>query len=163
MHGYGQPFAIPNFFIVVGICLAGLILVPMLLWRALGHLVAGPLEPGDRRLRRLGWLTGAAALSVYTWGALHLVLDETAASDACHQVVRAAAGRNAEADISAYRTTYVPLGFGCQVRGRGTFEAAVPAYVNPTAFGLAALGVLFVQLDRLAGGRRAADAPTAGS
>lgn len=68
MHGCGQPYATPNLLVPMIIFLVALIVVPTLLWRALGPFISGPLIPRDSAVRSLGQLTGAAALSMYPWG-----------------------------------------------------------------------------------------------
>lgn len=75
------------------------------------------------------------------------------ASDYCMQAVKA--GAAAAGHISAFRTTYLPLSFSCQVPSKGTYEAAVPEYVNPTVFALLAFGFLFAIL----GGPRRGNPP----
>jgi hypothetical protein len=110
-------------------------------------------------LRYLAAFAAAGAVAVYTWGALHLLIDETAADQACKDAVGAAQA----ADVDRYETSLVPLRFGCHVSGGGTYEAAVPGYVNPTVLGLALLAIIlaiFAALD--SSGRSASDTSSTG-
>ncbi|MEX2985647.1 hypothetical protein [Streptomyces sp. C36] len=85
-------------------------------------------------LRCLAALAGAAAATVYTWGALHLMLlDETGRDQACKEAVGAARAMH----VDGYRPTYIPLRLGCHVTNDGTYAAGVPEYINPTVLGLA--------------------------
>jgi hypothetical protein len=71
-------------------------------------------------------------------GALHLLMDETAAADEC----RAAVGPAQAGDIDRYEWSFVPLRFSCHVAGGGTHDIAVPAYVNPIALTSGLLAVV---------------------
>jgi hypothetical protein len=70
-------------------------------------------------------------------------MDETAAADEC----RAAVGPAQAGDIDRYEWSFVPLRFGCHVADGGTYDIAVPAYVNPIALTFGALSVVLAASD----------------
>lgn len=84
--------------------------------------------------RSLATLAAAAAVAVYVWGAVHLVLmDDTAITQACREAV----GKARAAGIDRYEASYIPLRLGCQVGGDEVYAVGVPGYVNPAALGFA--------------------------
>ncbi|MBT2383120.1 hypothetical protein [Streptomyces sp. ISL-11] len=90
-------------------------------------------------LRYLASLAGAAAVAVYTWGAVHLMLlDETGRDQACKEAVGTAHAMH----IDGYRPTYIPLRLGCHVTGDGTYAAGVPEYIIPTVLVLAFIALV---------------------
>ena len=103
----------------------------------------GVRTPGATgNLRRLAALAAAGAAAVYAWGALHLLMDETAAAEC-----RAAVGPAHAGDIDRYEWSFVPLRFGCHVADGGTYDIAVPAYVSPIALVFGALSVVLAASD----------------
>ncbi|WP_155885019.1 hypothetical protein [Actinomadura flavalba] len=81
-------------------------------------------RPGDG-LWALAVLAWSAAVCVYGWGLLHLMMDETAAAETCGAAVGAA-------QVTAYSSSFVPLRFTCHTVGGGA-DVAVPPYVNRMA------------------------------
>jgi hypothetical protein len=123
-----DPFAVPNplvLFAVVSLSAAGF--VALLAYARLTLKRARGPEPAPGAVWRcVAALVAAVALGVYIWGALHLVMDESAADQAC----KTAVGPAHAATVDAYRTSLVPLRFGCHVAGAGTVEGAIPRHVN---------------------------------
>lgn len=104
------------------------------------------------RYRSLAALAAGAAVAVYVWGAVHLlVLDGSARDDACKRAVGAARAMH----IDAYRPTYIPLRLGCHVAGGRTYSVGVPGYANPTVLALAALAVVLAVAAALESERKA--------
>jgi hypothetical protein len=66
-----------------------------------------------------------------------MLQDETSADLRC----KAAVGPGNATHVASYDISYFPLHFGCRVHGVGTFEAAVPGYLNPTLIALVAVAV----------------------
>jgi hypothetical protein len=143
-----DPFAVPNplvLFAVVVLSAAGL--VALLAYARLTlRRARGPKPAPGAVWRCVASLVAAVALGVYIWGALHLVMDESAADQAC----KTAVGPAQAGQVDGYRTSLVPLRFGCHVAGKGTVEGAIPGHVNSvvaiTAIlaGATALVALFV-------------------
>lgn len=98
----------------------------------------------DRVLRGLAAVAAAVTIAVYSWGALAMLQDETAATEACQQAV----GPTHAGDVAGYEISFVPLRFGCRVDGVGTYEAFVPGFVNPTALVLVLVTAVLVGLAR---------------
>ncbi|GHE95694.1 hypothetical protein GCM10018785_71040 [Streptomyces longispororuber] len=85
-------------------------------------------------LRATAALLAAGAAALYAHGAVRLLgLDITEHDQAC----RAAVGAARVPRLDGYEATYVPLRLGCRVAGDGTYTAGVPAWLNPSAAGLA--------------------------
>ncbi|GAB2622812.1 hypothetical protein GCM10027168_63500 [Streptomyces capparidis] len=104
-----------------------------------------PADAGVR-LRGLACLVGAAAITVYVWGALHVAGAVVEAEDGGTGSVPfptcvEAGGKDAAAQVDGYRIGYLPVRFVCAIDGGG-YTAAVPGYVNPVALGLAAAAFL---------------------
>ncbi|MFE0103989.1 hypothetical protein [Streptomyces sp. NPDC059009] len=158
-----DPFDGHDWMSLMGIALLGLILTTSLTAYACTTLTRHglPLAGPAVWLRATAALSGAGAIALYAWGAVHLMtFDETSRTDACqHAVGPAHAG-----DIDGYRPTYLPLRFGCHVKGGATYDVGVPGYVNPGALGLGVAAVVLAGLAGLtiwAGRRRARSAAEA--
>ena len=120
-----DPFAVPNplvLFAVVSLSAAGL--VALLAYARLTlRRARGPGPAPGAGWRCVAALVAAVALGVYIWGALHLVMDESAADQACKTAVGPAhAGK-----VDAYRTSLVPRVPAVTSQARGTVEARFPA------------------------------------
>jgi hypothetical protein len=139
------PWAMPHPVVLLGIAVAGLAGTPIAVWRGLAGLRRARRSRPAGVLRAFATLSGAAALGVYTWGLLHLLMDESQADENC----KAAVGRALSGDVAGYDVSFLPLRFGCRVDGVGTFEAVVPGHVNPTVFGLVLLTALLAGLARV--------------
>ncbi|MEV6587542.1 hypothetical protein [Streptomyces acidicola] len=137
-----DPFAGPSPLIVLLIIVVGGITAFGLAGYGFGRLGRHGVRGSGPEvvLPSLAALAGAAALAMYVWGAVHLLLDETMTTDACREAV----GEQHAAGIDRYDVSYVPLRLGCHVEGVGTYAAAVPGYVNPAAVGLALTGVVLM-------------------
>jgi hypothetical protein len=129
-----EPYAGHNPVVVLLLSLAGLLATPGLAIYAVVTLVRA-----GRRRTRAGLLKGAAILAwvatvgMYTWGVLHLLLlDEHAQAAACTKVL-GGPDKRSEVVVDRYETSFVPLRFGCHVKGGKTYEAAIPGYLNPVA------------------------------
>ncbi|GAA4231256.1 hypothetical protein GCM10022254_27940 [Actinomadura meridiana] len=137
-----EHFALPNPRVLLVILLVGAVVtlwlvsyvIRRLYWYSLGY----RRSPGVG-VRCLTAVVAAAAIGMYVWGALHLVIDKTTADQEC----KAAVGAARAGDVDRYEPSFVPLGFGCHVAGGGSYEAAVPGYVNPA---VAVLGFTAVTL-----------------
>lgn len=134
------PWTLPNPIALLVIILGGSITAIVLAGYAFSAIVRHGFRPSGRTspLRYFATLAAAATIAVYAWGALHMLVDESTASQQCKEAV----GPTHAAHVAGYHTSFVPLRFGCQVEGVGTYEALVPGYVNPTVLGLALLTVL---------------------
>jgi len=146
------PWAMPNPVVLLGLTFIGLFGTPIILWRGLAGLRRRHRDRPGGFLQALATVSGAAALGVYTWGIVHLLMDETQADANC----KAAVGRALASDVAGYDVSFLPLRFGCRVDGVGTFEAVVPTHVNPTVLGLVLLTALLAGLARV----RSSDRPT---
>jgi hypothetical protein len=116
------------------VILVGVVVAASMAFRAINVLTRRGFRQGRERLtfRYLAMLIWSAAIAAYIWGSLHLLLDETAADAAC----KTAVGPEHAGHVSSYDISYFPLHFGCRVTGVGTFEGAVPGYLNPTVVAL---------------------------
>jgi hypothetical protein len=141
----GNPWALPNPIALLLIVFGGIAAAATLA----GYVITTVVRRGARtrgatgNLRRLAALTAAGASAVFAWGALHLLMDETAAADEC----RVAVGPAQAGGIDRYEWSFVPLRFGCHVADGDTFDIAVPAYVNPVVLTFAALSVVLAASD----------------
>jgi hypothetical protein len=132
-----DPYALPNFTLVATIVVFGAAAAIVCATLAVLALLAFN--------RRRAWVlpaglaAGAAAVafSVYTWGALHLAMDETQAGEMCMSAVPTEHAGH----VSGYETTFVPLHFRCELRDGRKYATAVPDHVNPLAFSAAALSI----------------------
>ncbi|MCX4395756.1 hypothetical protein [Streptomyces sp. NBC_01767] len=103
------------------------------------------------RLRSLAAFAAAGAVSLYVWGAIHLVtLDETRRDLACKEAV----GPAHVMEIDSYRPTYIPLGLGCHIENGTTYPAGVPGYLNRAAAALALTAVVLGGFTALESERR---------
>ncbi|MEO3978660.1 hypothetical protein [Streptomyces sp. CAU 1734] len=115
---------------VLAIVLFGLIAILMGLVYLCVTLAARRAKP---RTAAEKWRAGSvacvcAAIALYVWGALHLVLlDETAQSESC----RNTGGPQQAARVDGYIGEYVPLRLVCHISEGGSYTTAVPGYVNP--------------------------------
>lgn len=151
-----DPWAMPNPVVLLGLTFIGLLGTPIVLWCGLAGLRHGrPGRPGGV-LRALATVSGAGALGVYTWGILHLLMDETQADENC----KTAVGRALASDVAGYDISFLPLRFGCRVDGVGVFEAVVPSYVNSMVVGLVLITALLAGLARVRSSDRPAPAPS---
>lgn len=90
-------------------------------------------------IRSLAAFTTAAALAIYAWGAVHLMLlDGTRRDEACKRAV----GTAHAISIDEYRPAYIPLRLGCHVAGVGTYSVGVPSYINPAVLVLVVLTIV---------------------
>jgi hypothetical protein len=135
----GDPWALPNPVLLVVLILVGPVVAISLAFRAVDVLTRRGFRPGRQRLtlRYLAMITWSAAIAAYSWGAFHLLQDETSAMRRC----RTAVGPEHAGHVASYDTTFFPLRFGCEVNGVGTFEAAVPGYANPVIIGLVVVAI----------------------
>lgn len=105
-----------------------------------------------RTLRGLAALSGATAVLLYAWGALHLVgavatSEDGGTSSAPNPACLEADGAERAAGSTGYGVSFVPLGFTCHRADGGSFGAdAVPGYVNPAVLGLSAIAVVLAGL-----------------
>lgn len=137
-----HPWAMPDPVVLLGIASVGLVGTPIVLWHGLAGLRRARRGRPAGVLRAFATISGAAALGVYTWGSLHLLMDESQADENC----KTAVGRALSGDVAGYDVSFIPLRFGCRVDGVGTFEAVVPGHVNPTVLGLVLLTALLAGL-----------------
>ncbi|MEE1751543.1 hypothetical protein [Streptomyces sp. SP18CS02] len=137
----GDPYDGHNPLLVILLALAGIVVTPWLTLRAVVLLSRGAAARAvHTAVRGAVALVWAGAVGMYGWGVLHLVLlDESNQALACREVL----GPERSPLLDRYEPSFVPLRFGCHVRGGQTYEAAVPGYVNPVA---GALGVAAVAL-----------------
>ncbi|GAB3257524.1 hypothetical protein [Kineosporia babensis] len=131
----------PNPVVLVLIPLLALFVVPVLGGFGVVVLVRGRRQR-PRVLRGLAMVTAAATIAAYTWGALHLLRDESDTNNRCQAVV----GPKYAGDIEAYEHSLVPLRFACRVDGVGTWEIFVPGYANLLVLALALATVLLAAL-----------------
>ncbi|KUO21857.1 hypothetical protein [Streptomyces dysideae] len=129
-----EPYAGHNPVAVLLLALAGLIATPGLAIYAVVTLIrAAAKQTLGSLLKGAAVLAWVVTIGMYTWGVLHLLLlDESAQAAACTQVLGGPEKRS-EVVIDRYETSFIPLHFGCHVKGGRTYEAAVPGYVNPVA------------------------------
>ncbi|WP_413799503.1 hypothetical protein [Streptomyces iranensis] len=119
------------------ICLIGVIVS----FTLIGMLGSGIARRTGRRMTRAEWLGGTALPSVcatialYAWGALHVMFME---SDNMREECAEAGGAAKAAQVDRYSASYLPLRFTCRIDEGGSYDAAVPGYVNP------AMGIAFV-------------------
>ncbi|MBL1118912.1 hypothetical protein JK364_42100 [Streptomyces sp. 110] len=124
-----------NSILLLFICLIGVITVCTLI----ALLGSGLAKRTGRRKTRAEWLGGIALLSVcvtialYIWGALHVMFME---SDTMREACAKAGSPEKAAQVDRYSARYLPLRFTCQIDKGGSYDAAVPGYVNP-AMGIA--------------------------
>ncbi|WP_262699801.1 MULTISPECIES: hypothetical protein [Streptomyces] len=119
-----------NSILLLFICLIGVIVI----FTLIGVLGSGIARRTGRRKTRAEWLGGIALLSVcatvalYIWGALHVMFMESYnKSEACAK----AGGAAKAAQVDRYSASYFPLRFTCRIDEGGSYDAAVPGYVNP--------------------------------
>ncbi|MGW5448757.1 hypothetical protein [Streptomyces asiaticus] len=126
-----------NSILLLFICLIGVIVI----FTLIGLLGSGVAKRTGRRKTRAEWLGGIALLSVcvtialYIWGALHVMFME---SDNMRDECAKAGGTAKAAQVDRYSASYLPLRFTCHIDEGGSYDAAVPGYVNP------AMGITFV-------------------
>lgn len=119
------------------ICLIGVIVI----FTLVGMVGSGIVQRTGRRKTRAEWLGGIALLSVcatvalYIWGALHVMFME---SYTMREECAKAGGAAKAAQVDRYSASYFPLRFTCRIDEGGSYDAAVPGYVNP------AMGIAFV-------------------
>ncbi|MGW9212276.1 hypothetical protein ACWGR4_35590 [Embleya sp. NPDC055664] len=135
-----DPFALPDPVVLLLIILVGLVATPTLFVYAFKTMARHGIRKSGSAvtLRYLAAFAAGAALAVYAWGALGLLMDETAAAQACKDAV----GPARAGSVDRYEFALVPLRFGCHVAGDGTYEAVIAGYVNPTVLGLVLLAVV---------------------
>ncbi|WP_445519097.1 hypothetical protein [Streptomyces sp. NEAU-174] len=126
-----------NSILLLFICLIGVITFCTLI----ALLGSGMAKRRGRRKTRAEWLGGIALLSVcvtialYIWGALHLMFME---SDTMRDACAKAHSPEKAAQVDGYSASYLPLRFTCRIDKGGSYDAAVPGYINP------AMGIAFV-------------------
>lgn len=130
----GDPWALPNPIVLIMVVLVGLVVAASMAFRAINVLARRGFRAGRERItfRYLAMFVWSVTIATYVWGVLHLLQDESAADAAC----KAAVGPQNAGHVASYDISYLPLHFGCRVTGVGTFEAAVPGYLNPTLIAL---------------------------
>ncbi|WP_432189520.1 hypothetical protein [Streptomyces sp. Tue6028] len=133
-----QPYAGHDGTVVLLLTLAGLVATPWLLVRGVRLLVrARAARTATAALRSAAALAWAAAIGMYTWGVLHLVLfDDQDRSRACNTAV-------GDRRLTGYDPSFFPLHFGCRTGDGHTVEAVIPSYINPavTVLGVCALAL----------------------
>jgi hypothetical protein len=130
-----DPYALPSFLVVTAVVVLGCAATILLL-----SLMVVAFSTVTRRRRwllpaGLACAAGAAAIGGYVWGALHLTMDETQATELCRSAVPAEQAGH----VAGYETTFIPLQFGCRLPDGQVVPTAVPDDVNGFVFGAAAL------------------------
>ncbi|MFJ2199474.1 hypothetical protein [Streptomyces violaceusniger] len=119
-----------NSILLLFICLIGVIVI----FTLIGILGSGVSKRTGRRKTRADWLGGIALLSVcatialYIWGALHVMFME---NDNMREECTRAGGAAKAAQVDRYEAHYLPLRFTCHLDEGGSYDAALPGYVNP--------------------------------
>ncbi|KQW12917.1 hypothetical protein [Streptomyces sp. Root369] len=97
-----------------------------------------------RGLRGFATLAGLVALVVYIWGLLHLAGAFLEAEDGGtgSAPLPPCLGNEQAVHVVDYSLSFLPLSFDCEMKGGGSYAAAViPGYVNPVAVGSALTAV----------------------
>lgn len=132
--------------LLVVLGLTGVLGAPTLAIYGIEGLVRRSVRASGERavLRHLSALVWSATAAAYVWGLLYIVQDESSGALACQSAV----GPQYAEHVSGYEVSFFPLHFGCQVDGVGTFEGAVPGYINPLVIVLllAAITLTFLTL-----------------
>lgn len=145
-------------YLLIVVVLGGLIVVPVLLVYTVVVVVRRLVKRRPARgtaLRAAALLAACVAVANYSWGALHLTADDSAAIARCQASVPKAyvSGR------LTYDVSLVPLRAQCRVPGVGAFApkstwadgdlGELPGYVNPTVAVATCLALaLFVAVKR---------------
>jgi hypothetical protein len=90
-----------------------------------------------RALLAAAMIVTATGLSVYTWGVMHLTMDETQADSMCKAAVENVRAGN----LSGYHTSLLPLRFQCLFSDGAPVATAVPGRVNAVLAVIASVAV----------------------
>ncbi|MCM3809991.1 hypothetical protein ND808_29745 [Streptomyces sp. DR7-3] len=135
------------------ICLIGVIVI----FTLIGMVGSGIAKRTGRRKTQDEWLGGTALLSVcatvalYIWGALHVMFME---NDNMREECAKAGGAVKAAQVDRYEAHYFPLRFTCHIDEGGSYDAAVPGYVNPAMTIAFVLAIATGAVSIVARGRR---------